>query len=137
MGIPLHSPARSSLWLSRAIYTTREQELLAIIRTLREWRCYLEGCLFMVQTDHKPLICLQGIPTCNHCQASWLEYMAHFNFTWEHLSGSLNVANALSRHPSLHAIILCVITQCQSAASDTTVSGFTQHILRGMRGLLV
>ncbi|GIL78503.1 hypothetical protein Vretimale_6069 [Volvox reticuliferus] len=112
-------------------YTTGEQELLAIIHALREWRCYLEGHPFVVKTDHKPLTFLQGVPTLNCRQARWLEYMARFNFTWEHLSGSLNVADALSRHPSLHAVILSVVTRRQSAASEVTTSGFAQRIVQG------
>ncbi|GIL73953.1 hypothetical protein Vretifemale_3950, partial [Volvox reticuliferus] len=107
------------------------QELLAIIHALREWRFYLEGRPFVVKTDHKPLTFLQGVPTLNRRQARWLEYMARFNFTWEHLSGSLNVADALSRHPSLHAVILSVVTRRQSAASEVTTSGFAQRIVQG------
>ncbi len=40
-------------------YTTGEQELLAVVQALREWRCYLEGQPFVVKTDHKPLTFLQ------------------------------------------------------------------------------
>ncbi|GIL67081.1 hypothetical protein Vafri_20516, partial [Volvox africanus] len=112
-------------------YTTGEQELLAIIHALREWRCYLEGRPFAVKTDHKPLTFLQGVPTLNRRQARWLEFMARFDFTWEYLSGSLNVADALSRHPSLHAVILSAVTRRQSAASEVTVSGFAQRIVQG------
>ncbi|GLI69983.1 hypothetical protein VaNZ11_014632, partial [Volvox africanus] len=35
-----------------------------------------------------------------------MEYLARFNCTWEYISGKLNIADALSRHPSLHAAIL-------------------------------
>jgi hypothetical protein len=37
-------------------YTTGEQELLGVIKALKEWRCYLEGCVGLtVVTDHNPL----------------------------------------------------------------------------------
>jgi transposase InsO family protein len=95
-------------------YTTGEQELLAVLHALREWRCYLEGRHFALKTDHKPLTFLQGVPTLNRRQARWLEYMSRFDYTWEYLSGSLNIADALSRHPSLHAAILSVVTRSQA-----------------------
>ena len=92
-------------------YTTGEQELLAVIHALKEWRCYLEGRPFALKTDHKPLTFLQSVPTLNRRQARWLEFLARFDCTWEHISGSINIADALSRHPSLHAAILAVSTQ--------------------------
>lgn len=96
-------------------YTTGEQELLAVLHALREWRCYLEGHPFVVKTDHKPLTFLQGVPTLNRRQARWMEYMARFNYTWEYLQGTLNIADALSRHPlHLHAAILAVTTRKQA-----------------------
>jgi transposase InsO family protein len=104
-------------------YTTGEQELLAVVQALREWRCYLEGQPFVVKTDHKPLTFLQGVPTLNRRQARWLEYMARFNFTWEHCRGILNVADALSRHPSLHAAIL-------ASAAAPSVAVTTRHSAR-------
>ena len=35
-------------------YTTTEQEMLAIVRALKEWRCYLEGSEVTLLTDHEP-----------------------------------------------------------------------------------
>ena len=110
-------------------YTTGEQELLAVVHALREWRCYLEGRSFVVKTDHKPLTYLQGVPTLNRRQARWMEFMARFNFTWEYLAGTLNIADALSRHPSLFSAVLSVVTRRQSAASDLTVSGFASRLI--------
>jgi hypothetical protein len=98
-------------------YTTGEQELLAVIHALKEWRCYLEGRPFTLKTDHKPLTFLQGVPTLNRRQARWLEYMARFDYTWEFVSGSINIADALSRHPNLHLAILSVLTRSQTERS--------------------
>ena len=108
-------------------YTTGEQELLAVLHALKEWRCYLEGRPFMLKTDHKPLTFLQGVPTLNRRQARWMEYLARFNFDWEYLSGKLNIADALSRHPSLHAAVLAVITRRQ-AAEPFAPSDFVQRL---------
>ena len=36
-------------------YTTTEQELLAIVYCFAQWRCYLEGPVIILHTDHEPL----------------------------------------------------------------------------------
>ena len=90
-------------------YTTGEQELLGVIHALREWRCYLEGTRpFTLVTDHKPLTFLQGVPVLSRRQARWMEFLSRFEYNWLYRKGSLNVADALSRHPSLHAAILAM-----------------------------
>jgi hypothetical protein len=93
------------------------------LHALKEWRCYLEGRHFTLMIENrsqaKPLIFLQGVPTLNRRQARWLEYMSHFDCTWEYLSGSLNVADALSRHPSLQ-VALAVLTRGQAARQAAT-----------------
>jgi len=43
-------------------YTTGEQELLAVVHALKTWRCYLEGQMFTVITDHNPLVHLNTQP---------------------------------------------------------------------------
>ncbi|GIL68945.1 hypothetical protein Vafri_22205, partial [Volvox africanus] len=68
-------------------YTTGEQELLAVIHALKEWRCYLEGRPFTLKTDHKPLTFLQSVPTLNRRQARWMEFLARFDCVWEHIAG--------------------------------------------------
>ena len=95
-------------------YTTGEQEFLAVLHALKEWRCYLEGHPFTVKTDHKPLTFLDGVPTLNRRQARWMEYLARFDYTWEYLKGSMNVADALSRHPLLQGIFLAMVTRGQA-----------------------
>lgn len=85
-------------------YTTGEQELLASVEAMKEWRCYLEGSETMLVTDHQPLTFLQSQPTLSRRQARWAEYLSRFHFTWEHRPGRLNVADPISRNPSLHAV---------------------------------
>lgn len=36
-------------------YPVHELELLAIVKCLQKWRCYLEGSTFTVRTDHASL----------------------------------------------------------------------------------
>ena len=64
---------------------------------------------------------LQGVQSLNRRQARWLEYMARFNYSWEYVSGSLNIADALSRHPNLYAAVLSVATRRQTAKAPTEV----------------
>ena len=94
-------------------YSTGEQELLAVIHALTEWRCYLEGGEHPVKvvTDHQPLTYL---PTKGHLsrrQTRWCEYLSRFDIQWEHKPGRVNVADPLSRKPSL---LLALTTRSQA-----------------------
>jgi len=85
------SPAESN-------YPVHEKELLAVIRALKEWRCFLDGQHFTVITDHKSLIYLQTQPHLSNRQTRWLEFLSAFNFTIQYKPGKSNlVADALSR----------------------------------------
>jgi len=79
-------------------YTTTEQEMLGIIKALKEWRCYLEGCKSLViVTDHNPLTYFQSQPTLSRRQARWSEFMSRFDFSVIHMPGVKNPADPLSR----------------------------------------
>jgi RNase H-like domain found in reverse transcriptase len=81
-------------------YHAQEQELPAIVESLRHWRSYLHGQTFPVQTDHASL---QYLTTQDHLtphQVRWLESLIDFDFKIFHISGKINlVADALSRSP--------------------------------------
>ena len=80
-------------------YTTGDQELLAVVLALREWRCYLEGApIVELVSDHHPLVYLSNIPVLSRRQARWLEYIvSRFVFEWRHIPGRMNVADPISR----------------------------------------
>ena len=82
-------------------YSTTEQELLGIIKALKEFRPYLEGGQHPVQlvTDHHPNTYLRTQPNLSRRQAGWSEYLERFNYTWEYVPGRLNVADPFSRAP--------------------------------------
>jgi hypothetical protein len=98
-------------------YTTGEQELLGIIKALKEWRCYLEGCngLTLV-TDHNPLTFFSVQPTLSRQKARWSEFLSRFNFEVRYRPGVSNPADPLSRiHGSIVASLLAVtVSEYQS-----------------------
>lgn len=100
-------------------YPVHEQELLAVILALREWRHYLHGQRFKVITDHHSLKYLQTQPQLSRRQTRWNEFLAEFDFETEYQKGKTNVvADALSRRPD-HQI---------NATSGIVVSSLTDLI---------
>ncbi|KAJ9519415.1 hypothetical protein QJQ45_023059 [Haematococcus lacustris] len=76
-------------------YTTREQELLALVTACKVWRCYLE----------------EGVITAPR----WMEYMARFSFEIKYKPGVGNPADPLSRYPVLAMTVwLLAITRAQA-----------------------
>lgn len=81
-------------------YPVHEQELLAVLIALRQWRHYLLGSRFRVITDHKSLVYLKTQPHLSQRQTRWLEYLEQFDLTIEYQEGKQNlVADGLSRRP--------------------------------------
>ena len=81
-------------------YPIHEQELLAVICALKEWRHYLHGAKFQVVTDHKSLQWLQTQPNLSARQTRWVELLQQFEFEIVYKEGKTNiVADALSRRP--------------------------------------
>ena len=77
-----------------------DKEMLAIIRSLEEWRHFLEGARhkFEVWTDHKNLEHFRTAKKLNRRQARWSLYLANFDFTLHHKPGrSMGKPDALSR----------------------------------------
>ena len=79
-------------------YPVHEQELLAVVCALKEWRHYLHGRPFTVLTDHHSLQHLQTQPHLSKRQVRWTEFLAEFDYTIKYQKGKDNaVADALSR----------------------------------------
>ena len=95
-------------WANAEIkFSVGEQELLAVVDALKEWRCYLEGKQVDVITDHNPLIWLQTQPNLSRRQAGWVEYLQRFHIQWKYRPGKKNVADPISRAPSLSTASTC------------------------------
>lgn len=79
-------------------WSTHKKEALSQVLALKEWRCYLEGVPFELETDHSPLRYLQTQPTLSCKQAQWLGFFQQIQFTVKYKKGCQNkVADRLSR----------------------------------------
>lgn len=80
-------------------YPVHEQELLAIVSALKEWRYLLHGNhLVTIITDHMSLKYLNSQPFLSARQARWVEFLQDFDIVITHRAGKENVAaDALSR----------------------------------------
>jgi len=67
-------------------YEIHDKEMLAIIRTLEEWRHFLEGATHPVEiwTDHKNLKYFMTAKKLNRRQARWFLHLARFDFLLHH-----------------------------------------------------
>lgn len=128
-------------------YTVGEQELLAVVHALQVWRCYLEGApAFRVITDHNPLVYLSTQQNLSRRQARWVEFMQRFDFTWVYRPGRFNVADPLSRAPSLphqplahlhDGLALTLLPQQEQHAAVTAASPFEQsHAVQALSVIL-
>ena len=81
-------------------YSTFDRELLAVYLAIHHFRHFLEGRLFHVLTDHKPLTYALHSRPDRHSprQARQLDFISQFTSTIRHIKGSDNVvADTLSR----------------------------------------
>ena len=86
------------LLTSERNYTVGEQEQLAIITALKEWRHYLHGNKVTVLTDNSALRYLETQTDLSRRQSRWTDFMAEFDLDIRYQAGKENrVADALSR----------------------------------------
>jgi RNase H-like domain found in reverse transcriptase/Reverse transcriptase (RNA-dependent DNA polymerase)/Integrase zinc binding domain/Chromo (CHRromatin Organisation MOdifier) domain len=81
-------------------YEIHDKEMLAVIRSLEEWRHFLEGARhsFEIWTDHKNLEYFMTTKKLNRRQARWSLYLSRFEFQLHHRPGrSMGKPDALSR----------------------------------------
>lgn len=106
-------------------YFTTEQELLGVIKALKEFRCYIEGSKHPVEiiTDHNPNTFLKTQPNLSRRQARWVEFMERFDYVWKYVPGRTNVADPLSRNPSFapHANLIIALQLSTPAIATETV----------------
>jgi hypothetical protein len=81
-------------------YPIADKEMLSVIRSLEQWRHYLEGAHheFEIWNDHANLQWFMKHQDLSRRQARWAQYLSRFNFKWLHkASATMGKADALSR----------------------------------------
>ena len=83
----------SGVWSStERAWHVREQELKAVLRSLRKWRVFVIGRRVSVSTDHRSNLNVQLTPSnLNFFKvARWVEELQEFDLAWEFVPGSDN-----------------------------------------------
>ena len=81
-------------------YSTIEKECLAIVWALKQFRIYLYGMPFVIETDHKPLIWLQKMKDTNQRLTRWAITVQQYQYEIRHRPGVQHGnADGLSRGP--------------------------------------
>ncbi len=79
-------------------YSAQEREMLAIVYSLRQWRCWLEGAEITVLSDHHSLQSFRTKAEQPARMLRFLDTIEHFNVTIKYRKGKQNVlADWLSR----------------------------------------
>lgn len=81
-------------------YSAYDRELLAIYQAIKHFRTQLEGRVFTIYTDHKPLTSMfnKKIEQCTPRQLTHIDFIGQFSTDIRHVSGEDNViADMLSR----------------------------------------
>lgn len=123
-------------------YSTYDRELLAIYEAVRHFKHLLEGRVFVVKTDHKPLIFAfnQRPEKASARQLRHLDYISQFTTTILHVKGEENtVADALSRLCEIKmptAISTVNIEEAQASDSELgeLLKGTSSLDLKSIRG---
>ena len=95
--VPYYS---SSLSKAERKYAVTRREMLALVKSLRHFCCYLLGRKFTVRTDHSALQWLRTFKEPVGQVARWIEQMAEYDFEIAHRPGKQHAnADALSGDP--------------------------------------
>ena len=86
-------------------YSTNERELLAVVWSMENFKYYLYGSEFMLQTDHQALLTAfkenRGNKTYQSRLTRWVDRLLPLNFSVEHIPGkNMGFADYLSGNPS-------------------------------------
>ena len=120
-------------------YSTFDRELLALFLAVRHFRYFLEGRIFTLYTDHKPLtfaFARTSDPWTDRQQRQ-LAYLSEFSTDIQHVSGKANsVADALSRaqittiSESLHDLDYSALAEAQTTDPDRALLSDSSLLLQ-------
>ena len=89
---------------SQRQYSATEKELASLRMGVKAFREFLGQDEFRIRTDHGALVYLMNMSVCNARLARTLVDLGEYNFTIEHIKGTLNeCADGLSRLPRHYA----------------------------------
>ena len=95
------STASRVLTLAEQLYSTCEQELLAIVYALQKFRIYVFGRKITLYTDNKSLSFLQKCVLTSNRVARWVIELQQYDIQFRHITGANNyLADVLSRNPA-------------------------------------
>jgi hypothetical protein len=105
-------------------YPTGDREMLGIFYALQQWRCYLEGAEFMVNSDHLNHTWFQTKRDLSRRQAKWSLWLESYygNVGISYKAGKDNLSDPLSRRPDLAAL---------QASAPTVSANFIADIQAG------
>ena len=103
-------------------YAIFDREVLTLYLGIKQFRYYVEGRPFTAFTDHKPLVgAMTNAVDRSPCQTRHLSFVVEFTNDVQHVSGRDSVvADALSRTPTIDAVLSPEINYRQLAADQAT-----------------
>ena len=78
---------RPVAFFSQSLNCVTRRELLAVVRSIKQFHTYLYGQQFIVCTDHSALQWLINFRQAEEQVARWLEVLQSYNFTIQHQPG--------------------------------------------------
>lgn len=120
--------ASCSLNSAQRRYSVTEREALAAVWAVDKWRKYLWGQEFCLRVDHaalKTLLQATGVGRAGMRIARWAAKLMDYSFTVEHVKGTANPADGLSRLPAAEEdvvedddIVIAAVTAHPTAVSE-------------------
>lgn len=100
-------------------YCVTRRELLALLRCIQHFKCYLYGRPFKLRTDHGSLRWLKQFKNPEGQLARWLEALSEYDFVIEHRRGRSHLnANSMSRRPCSDKCNYCSKAEQKEKESD-------------------
>jgi hypothetical protein len=99
--VSIVSTASRVMHSAEKLYTTCEQELLALVHALEKFRVYVYGNNIFVNTYNRSLIFLKKCAITSNRVARWLITIQEYDIEVQHIRGVKNhLADILSRNPA-------------------------------------